>query len=334
MTERFCRPGAVLAVALLAAMGAAGCIGQAQEGVLRLGYFPNLTHGQPLIGVASGSYQAALGGTKLETAVFNAGPSAFEALLAGRVDVIYVGPSPTISAIEKAGLDQIVVVAGAASGGALFVARGGVSLETDADYAGKTFASPQAGNTQDVALKHHLRQHGHTPTDQGGDVTVVNAQNPDILTLFQQGRIDAAWVPEPWGTRLVREQGGHVVLDEASTWPDGRFTTTHVVTTRSFLGTHEADVRHLLQAHQAATRRLQNASADVLDDLNRGIELATGRRIDAALLAEAAGHIDFTDDPLPSTFQRQYAMSNELGFAGPPPPDLPRLWELSYLGPP
>ncbi|MEA3190780.1 MAG: sulfonate transport system substrate-binding protein [Thermoplasmata archaeon] len=331
MTEPNCRATVVLALALVLAAAAGGCVGQAQEGVVRLGYFPNLTHAQALLGTATGSYQAALGDTKLETSVFNAGPSALEALLGGRVDVVYVGPSPTINAVEKAGLDKLVVIAGAASGGALFVLRDGVRLESDADYAGKTFATPQLGNTQDVALKHHLKEHGHTTTDQGGDVEVVNAQNPDIVSQFALGRIDGAWLPEPWASRLVLENGGQVFLDESDAWPGGRFVTAHIVTTRAFLASHRADLDRLLGAHQNATRQLQNATAATLDAVNRGIEIATGKRIGDAIVVAAMRNIVFTDDPLASTFERQYAMSNELGFVGPPPADLSRLWDLGLL---
>ena len=319
----------VLAAALLATTALAGCTGgQAEPGVLRLGYFPNLTHAQALYGVRTGSYQEHLGDTRLETTVFNAGPTAFESLLAGRIDVIYVGPSPTISALDKKGLDVVVIVSGAASGGASFVTRAG--LDDPADLHGKRLGTPPLGNTQDVALKHWMKEHGLKPRSDGGDVDVVNAGNADLLASFQSGSLDGAWVPEPWATRMVEEGNGHIMVDEADLWEDGQFVTTHLVTTRAFLRTHGDDVRNLLAAHAEATAKVQSGDAGVLDAVNDGLEAATGKRVAAATLAAAMPKIEFTNDPLRATFQRQYEMSRDLGFVDRVP-DVSRVYDLTYL---
>lgn len=316
------------AVLVVGALGLSGCTATAEEGVLRLGYFPNLTHAQPLYGVESGLYQERLGETQLKTQVFNAGPTAFETLLAGRIDVIYVGPSPTISALERKGLDVVVIVAGSASGGASFVTRDGI--DGPDDLHGAKLATPQLGNTQDIALKHYLREHGLERRDEGGDVDIVNAANADILTLFTNGHVDGAWVPEPWATRLVQEAGGRVLVDEAALWPDGKFVTTHVVTTRAFLRTHGEDVRNLLAAHAEATRLLQAGDAATLGTLNDGLESVTGKRLADDTLAAAFPKISFTDDPLQETLRRQYEMAHDLGFAGAVP-DVSQAYDLSYL---
>ena len=319
----------LLAAALaLASLGLAGCTAGAEEGVLRLGYFPNLTHAQALYGIESGLYQDRLGATELKTQVFNAGPTAFETLLAGRIDVIYVGPSPTISALERKGLDVVVIVAGSASGGASFVTRSGIDGPEDLHRA--KLATPQLGNTQDIALKHYLLDHGLERRDEGGDVDIVNAANADILTLFSNGHVDGAWVPEPWATRLVKEAGGHVLVDEATLWPEGRFVTTHVVTTRDFLRTHGEDVRNLLAAHAEATRLLQAGDDATLDTVNDGLESVAGKRLADDTLAAAFPRISFTDDPLQETLRQQYEMAHELGFAGSVP-DVSRAYDLSYL---
>lgn len=321
-------PAAMVGALVLAGVLAAGCTAGPVDGVLRLGYFPNLTHAQALYGVESGLYQRHLNATRLETQVFTAGPTAFETLLAGRIDVIYVGPSPTISALERKGLDVVVVVAGSAAGGASFVTRPGI--DGPEDLAGRSLASPQLGNTQDVALKHYLQENGLERRDQGGDVEIVNAAPADILTLFSNGHIDGAWVPEPWATRLVTEAGGKVLLDEASLWPDGRFVTTHVVTTRAFLALRPDDVRNLLAAHAEATRLLQEGAPATVATVNDALQSATGKRLGDATMQAAFPRINFTSDPLQSTFLRQYEMSHDLGFAKSPP-DVARVYDLSYL---
>jgi NitT/TauT family transport system substrate-binding protein len=318
----------VLAVAIVGSAAFAGCAAGPVDGVLRLGYFPNLTHGQALYGIASGEFQRALGNTSLEVQEFSAGPSAFESLLAGRVDVIFVGPSPTITAIDRRGLDVIAIVSGAASGGASFVTRAGI--DGPQDLRGTTVASPQLGNTQDVALKHYLKDNGLRREDQGGDVEVINAGNADILTLFLNGRIDGAWVPEPWVTRLVLEGGGQVLVDEADLWPDGRFVTTHVVTTRAFLDARPDDLRNLLAAHARITDLLREPDADELETLNDGIEMATGKRLAEDTLRAAVKNIEYTTAPFNDTFRRQYDMAHDLGFAGRVP-DVAAVYELGLL---
>lgn len=324
---RHLRPAGV-AVAVLAAALLGGCLGGPEDGVLRLGYFANLTHAQPLYGLATGLYTDHLNGTRLDVQVFNAGPTALESLLARRVDVIYVGPSPTITAIDRKGTDVVVIIAGAASGGAFFVTRADITRPED--LRGRTVASPQLGNTQDVALKHYLREHGLQRTDEGGDVKVINAGNPDLLSYFRNGHIDGAWVAEPWATRLVLEGGGRVLVDEVQDWPDGKFVTTHLVTTRSFLRERPADITALLAAHAEATRILQAGGPEVLDAVNDGIEQATGKRIADGILAAAFPNINFTNDPLTSTFGAQYAMAHDLGFARAAP-DLAQVYDLSLL---
>ena len=324
---------ALVTTVLLASVALAGCAGASIPGVLRLGYFPNLTHAQPLYGLATGLYAEKLGDTKLETTHFNAGPAAFEALLAKQIDVIYVGPSPTINAIDKAGIEVIVVVSGTASGGAMFIVKPGLELETAADFAGKKFATPQLGNTQDVALKHYMQEKGAKTRDRGGDVDVINAQNADILTLFQQGEIQGAWVPEPWATRLVKEAGGQVHVDEAELWDEGKFVTTHLVTTRQFAIERRADLEKLLEAHYEATAKVQEGSLEVLDAINDGIEKATGKRLNDETLAAAFPKVEFTNDPLPDTFHRQYQMSHAVGFARPPPSELDRIYDVELTRP-
>lgn len=313
----------VLSVTLLS-----GCANGAEEGVLRLGYFPNLTHAQALYGTSTGLYQRHLGNTTLELQTFNAGPAAFETLLSGRVDVIYVGPSPTINTIDRQGLDVVVIVAGAASGGAFFVTKDGID---DAQgLRGKRFATPQLGNTQDVALKHYLLENGLQRKDQGGDVEVINAQNPDILTYFQNGNIDGAWVPEPWASRLVLEGGGKIFVDEADLWEEGKYVTTHLVTTRKFLQDRPQDIEALLAAHAEATQKLTEGGPDVLDAVNDGIEQATGKRLSAGTLAAAFPNIEFTNDPMQETFRQQYEMARELGFVDEVP-DVTQVYDLSHL---
>jgi NitT/TauT family transport system substrate-binding protein len=322
-----------LAVLLVAAAAAtAGCAGAGgQDGVLRLGYFPNVTHAQALVGIQDGLFQKALGSSaRLEPMAFNAGPTAIQALVTGQVDATYVGPSPTLSAIAAA-KGVVVIVAGAASGGARFIVQPDARFASNADLAHKTFASPQLGNTQDVSLKHYLAEHGQATTDRGGSVQVINAANPDILALFRQKSISGAWVPEPWATRLEREGGGVQLVDERDLWPDGKFVTTHLVTTQRFLDAHPDLVAKLLEGHVAATERLRQGGASVLPSIQRGIAAATGQTLDPGLLAAALTKLNLTNDPLPATLLAFAKEAKDLGLSEADPPAAADVYRLAPL---
>jgi NitT/TauT family transport system substrate-binding protein len=321
---------ATLPVAILLAATLSGCAGAAGGDGVRLGYFPNVTHAQALYGIETGLYAQKLTGHGFTHTQFNAGPTALESLLSGQVDATYVGPGPLINALAATGGDVLRVIAGSASGGARLILRGDVHIADDADLGGKVFASPQLGNTQDISLKDYLRQHGHVTEDRGGDVKVVNAQNPDILSLFTQGKLDGAWVPEPWATRLETDGGGKEFLDERSLWPGGQFTTTLLVTTSSFLSRHGDLVRSLLEAHVQATAAVAAANASVLQAVNGGIKAATGKELPAPLLASSFTKLNFTNDPLAPTLAAFGDKARGLGLLHG---DLPALSQVVDLGP-
>jgi NitT/TauT family transport system substrate-binding protein len=327
-------PAPTLALGFLfsIAIAGAGCMDSGSDDTVRLGYFPNITHAQALYGIETGLFERALAPEyKLQTRHFNAGPSAFEALLTGQLDMTYVGPSPTLNAMAATNGEVVRILSGTASGGARFIVQPDAVLKEDGDFAGKSFASPQLGNTQDVSLKHYLRERGHRTTDQGGSVQVINAANPDILTLFIRDDIDGAWLPEPWATRLELDGHGVELLDERNLWPDGKFVTTHLVTTRTYLEKHPDAVRRVVEAHVEATAAIQAGGAEVLDAINNGIEDATGQRIGDALLEKAFAKVNFTYDPLPDTFYDFADMALDLGLLRAAPPQADVVYRLETL---
>src|SRR5437868_7227764 len=250
------------ALFLLFAVALIGCGSQSSSNngpvTLNLGYFRNLTHAGALVGVDRGTFKGALGSyVKLETKTFTAGPALIEALFAGDIDIGYVGPNPAINGYVKSHGQALRIIAGAASGGALFVVRSDEHIQSPSDLANKKFASPQLGGTQDVALRYYLQQHGLKTVDKGGNVQILPTDNPNILTLFKQGKIDGAWVPEPWATRLVVEGKGKIFVDERSLWPNGRFVTTNIVVRTAFLNQHADIVNKFLQADVETVEYIQ-----------------------------------------------------------------------------
>src|SRR5205807_2041770 len=212
---------------------------QGNSTVIRVGAFPNVTHPQAMIGKANGWFEKAMGPqVKIDWKSFNAGPSAIEALFAGAIDMTYIGPNPAISGYVRSNGEALRIVAGATSGGAALVVRSDSGIQKPEDFHGKKVASPQMGNTQDVALRAWLKANGMKTADKGGDVQVIPLANPDQLTLFLKRELDGAWAPEPWATRLIKEGNGRLFLDERTLWPNGQFITAHLIVRTQFLKEH------------------------------------------------------------------------------------------------
>jgi NitT/TauT family transport system substrate-binding protein len=200
------------------------------QNTIRVGAFPNITHPQAMVGKSNGWFEKAMGSqVRIEWKSFNAGPSAIEALFAGAIDMTYIGPNPAISGYVRSNGEALRIVAGATSGGAALVVRNNAGIRKPEDFHGKKVASPQMGNTQDVALRAWLKANGMKTTDKGGDVQVIPLANPDQLTLFLKKELDGAWAPEPWATRLIKEGNGRLFLDERTLWPNGQFITSHLI---------------------------------------------------------------------------------------------------------
>jgi NitT/TauT family transport system substrate-binding protein len=302
------------------------------QAVIRVGAFPNITHAQPMIGKASGSFEKAMGpNVKIRWTSFNAGPGAMEALFAGAIDLTYVGPNPAITAYLRSQGEALRVVAGAASGGASLIVRNDSGIQKPEDFRGKKIASPQIGNTQDVALRAWLKAHGMKSTDKGGDVQVIPLANPDQLTLFLKKELDGAWAPEPWATRLIGEGGGRLFLDERELWPQGQFVTTHLVVSTKFLREHPDLVKTWLRAHVELTDWINNHLPESKKILNQQLQKETGKALAAAILDEAFGRLKITYDPLRNTLLTSARSAYEAGFLGKQQPDLSRLYELDLL---
>jgi len=299
---------------------------------VRVGAFPNITHPQAMVGKANGAFEKAMGpNVRIEWKSFNAGPSAIEALFAGAIDMTYIGPNPAISGYVRSGGQALHVVAGASSGGAALVVRNDSGIGKATDFHGKKVASPQLGNTQDVALRAWLRTNGMKTTDKGGDVQVIPLANPDQLTLFLKKDLDAAWAPEPWATRLIREGNGRLFLDERTLWPNGQFVCANLIVNSKFLKEHPEIVKSWLRAHVELTDWINVNLPQAKKVLNQQIQKETGKALPDAVLDEAFGRLQVTYDPLRASLLTSAKSAFDAGFLGRQMPDLSHLYDLSLL---
>ena len=301
---------------------------EATAPTVRLGYFPNITHGPALIGVAEGTFTKALGSTTLETKTFNAGPEASEALLSGAIDITYIGPNPAINAYAKSDGEAIRIVGGSTSGGAYFVTKPEITKAED--LKGKTVATPSLGNTQDVALRTWLKNEGlNTDTSGGGDVSIKPQENADTLNAFKQGQIAGAWVPEPWATRLIQEGGGKVLVDEADEWEDGKYVTTHLIVRTDFLDKYPGTVKAILQGNLDAIKAIQADPDKTQKEANAEIVRITQKPLPEAVIAAAWKNLTFTPDPIASSLEISAKNAEDVDLLDPV--DLKGIYSLDLL---
>jgi NitT/TauT family transport system substrate-binding protein len=312
----------LLLVSLLFPIGATAFA----ETKIRVGHFPNITHAQALVAhnlsrQGKGWFEEKLGGgVKIEWFVYNAGPSAMEAIFAKSIDLTYVGPGPALNAYTKSNGAEIRLIAGSANGGAALVVQPDQNLKAPADFRGKKIATPQLGNTQDISCRAWLIAGGLKITQLGGDAQVLPTQNPDQLSLFNQKKVDAVWTVEPWVSRLERESSGKILVDEREV------ATTVLVSSAQFLGAQRDLAKKFAEAHAALTDWMTKNPDEAQKLIKAEIVEETRSEMPADLVAQSWKRIVFTAEvPRPSI---ESFMQNSLktGFIKTAP-DLTKLFE-------
>jgi NitT/TauT family transport system substrate-binding protein len=296
---------------------------------LRIGFFPNITHGQALYARATGDFEK-ITRAKIEWTAFNAGPTAIESIFANAIDATYIGPSPTINGFVKSRGLEFVIIAGAASGGAGLVVRKDSDINSERDFDGKIIATPQLGNTQDVAARVWFAEKEYTFKDRGGKLTLLPLSSSDQLLMFQKKQIDGAWTVEPWLARLQVEAGARLFLEEKTLWPDEKFVTTHLIVSRKLLERNPQLVKKLLAAHVAVTKKLNGNKETTAKILNDQLKVETGKSLKPEVVSLALSRVEFTWDPIQQSLFKGAAAAHKIGFLRKPP-QLDGIYELDFL---
>ena len=262
---------------------------------LRLGYFPNVTHASALVGLEKGFFAGELGGTELVPTKFTDGATEVSAFLGGSLDAGFIGSGPALNAFARSDGRAVRLVAGATSGGAQLVTAPGI--DSPADLAGRVVVTPALGNTQDIALKAWLAENGLSDA-----VEVTNRDPAQTFTAFTQGEVQAAWLPEPWASRLVLDAGARVLLDEADLWPGGRFPTTVLLVRTRFLAEHPQTVRALLRGLLAADAWAGTHPAEAKAAVNAQLAELVGKPLSGPVIDRAFDGIELTTDPITDAF--------------------------------
>ncbi|MGW1541585.1 ABC transporter substrate-binding protein [Streptomyces sp. NPDC002309] len=296
---------------------------------VRIGYFPNLTHATALVGVQEGLLQKELGGTRIKASTFNAGPSEIEALNSGSIDIGWIGPSPSINGFTKSGGKNLRIISGSASGGVKLVVNPD-KIKTLDDLKGKKIATPQLGNTQDVAFLNWIAEKGWKVDAQsgGGDVSVVRTDNKITPDAYKSGSVDGAWVPEPTASKLVSE-GAKVLLDESDLWPDKKFVITNIIVSQSFLKEHPDVVEAVLRGSVKTNEWINANPEDAKASANAALKKLSGKELPAEVIDPAWKSITFLDDPLAATLDAQAEHAVKAGLLEEP--QLKGIYDLAPL---
>jgi NitT/TauT family transport system substrate-binding protein len=284
---------------------------------LRLGFLANITHAPALVGLNKGFFTKDLGsGVTLKTQVFSSGTEETTAILAGQLDAAYVGPNPAINAWQKSNGKAIRIISGAASGGAALVVK--PSISSVSQLKGQSLATPSLGNTQDVALRYYLKQHGLTSTQTGGGDVSIKPIKPNSAAVleFKSGQIAGGWEPAPYDIEMVQD-GGKQLVNEASLWPGGKFVTTNLVVTQSFLKAHPSAVQGLLKAQIAANDYLNKDPSAAAAAANAQLTSLLGKGLKSSVLAESFKQITFTNDPIASSLTTDAKHAVSVGLLQP-----------------
>jgi NitT/TauT family transport system substrate-binding protein len=287
------------------------------ENTLRVAFFPNIGHAIPVIGMERGFFEDNLGNaTSIETKLFDSGPQVIESLYANSIDIAYVGPGPAINGFLKSENRDVVILSGAASGGASFIIHPDSEINSVEDFAGKRIAAPQIGNSQDVSLRNYLSENGLKPFEKGGSVIVLNISNPDIYTLFTKSEIDGAWVPEPWATILVQELNGKRLFFEEELWPQEKFASVLLIGRQEYVQNNPEIISNWLESHEQTVNWINHNPQETRIIFNDFMQNHMGQSLSDDVIDEALINLEITTDPIDESIYTFAARADSLGYLG------------------
>ncbi|RDJ32546.1 MAG: aliphatic sulfonate ABC transporter substrate-binding protein [Crenarchaeota archaeon] len=303
-------------VATLAIAAALSIQSENSQDEIRVGYFPNIGHAIPIVGLEKGFFVKNLPDVQIKTRIFDSGPQAIEGLFANSIDIAYVGPGPAVNGFLKSDSNNIRILAGAASGGASFIVHPDSNINSIDDFAGKRIAAPQVANSQDVSLRTYLKENGLETAERGGSVYVLNVANPEIYTLFIKGDIDGAWIPEPWATIFVEKLNGKRLFFEEDLWADKKFSSVLLIARADYVEKNDSIIQKWLESHQETVEwiNLNNEETGLI--YNDFLHNELGTTLSESVLKESFSNIEITSDPIPKSIEIFAKRSYDLGYLG------------------
>lgn len=304
-----------LTIVVMLLMILSGCSNtiEPQRKVIRIGFFPNITHAQALIMKNKSMIENEFPDYEVVWQQFNAGPEELEAFYANEIDLGFIGPVPAINGYSKTG-GEIVILSGVSYGGAILVKNSAADINSITDLAEKKIAVPQFGNTQDLILRTLLKEYGLSDRASGGNVDIMQVSNADIKISLERGDIDAAIVPEPWGSRLVLEIGAEIVLDDKALWKQGEYSTATFVAKTEYINANIEVVKAIMALLSDTTNEMTSNSSAMQVIVNDELAALTGKPLSDEALKSSFEHLSFSLDPFKDSLQTYMEVAKEFGF--------------------
>jgi len=232
-----------------AAVLGAGCMGAATVTELRIGYQPSTHQIAHMTAMDKGWWENDLAPYGVETVndfVFPTGAPEMQAMLAGEIDVAYVGAAPVISALTS-GLDAKIVAAVQTQGSNL-VLRPEIAYTVPADLKGLKIATFPAGTIQDTLLREWLKTNGIDPEH---DVDIVGMGPGDAITAITAGQVDGVFLPHPAPAIIECEGNGRSVVASGEMLPNHACCV--LVVSGDLIRNHPTLVEEIVRTHIRAT---------------------------------------------------------------------------------
>ena len=243
---------AIISVALL--LLASGCTQPATNTTvpvteIRIGYQPSTHQVAHMIAMDKGWWQqdlAPFGVVKVTDYVFPTGAPEMQAMLAGDIDVAFVGAAPVLSAVST-GLDAKIVAAVNTEGSDL-VLRTGLNYTGPSSLKGLKIATFQAGTIQDTILRNWLKENAVDPEK---DVTIVGMGPGDAVTAITAGQVDAVFLPHPSPSIIAANGKGKIIVHSGEMYPN--HTCCVLVVSGKLIREHPEIVEQIVKTHIRAS---------------------------------------------------------------------------------
>lgn len=285
-----------LTLLMVGVIFASGCAASNDLTELNIGYQPSTHQIAYMTAYEKGWWQADLepyGITKINEYQFPTGAPEMQAMMAGNLDVAYVGAAPAITALSG-GLDAKIVEPVQINGSSL-VLRPEYEYKSPQDLKGLKIATFPAATIQDTLLREWLKENGLDPDK---DVTILGMTPGDAVTAISAKQVAAVFLPHPSPAVIESEGNGRTIVQS------GQMEANHsccvLVVSGKLIREHPDIVDQIVRTHIKATEYNQahvdeaaqiysNKTTEDLETVRKSLKEWDGRWItDPTIIEDSA----------------------------------------------
>ncbi|OCT14834.1 aliphatic sulfonate ABC transporter substrate-binding protein [Paenibacillus pectinilyticus] len=281
---------------------------------VKVGILKNVTHAPGFVALQNGYFQNGFGkNVKIEVTGFDNGSDFSTAMATNQIDIGFVGPGPAINQYLKS--KNFRVISGSNNGGAVLIARKDAGIKSVKDLVGKTVAIPTKGSTNEISLRLLLQQEGLKVSTDTSGVQMITRAPADTLVAIRQKEVDATLIPEPWGTQMVEEGIGQVLVDWDKIPPNnGDYPLTLLLASDDFLKNHRDLAKKAIKANLDGINFIKENPTKAYDLVSAELKELSGKGMDAKLIKAALDHLKLTDEVNADAIKAMAKVSFDAGY--------------------